>query len=450
MYGATGPKGEPLAAKVVKRVSGSSREQLVVSGLPESPHIVPVLHVEETPGSFVLYMPRATTSLRARMSEPLTLTEALKILGDIARALEILDDAIVHRDLKPENVLLVNGAWALCDFGIARFAEATTSLETHKGSLSAPYAAPEQWRYERATGATDVYAFGVLAHELIAGERPFSGTLDELRDAHLTRVPPGIEGPRKLAWTISECLAKAPQARPTAAALVVRLDSAESEATSKAARALQQAQSALISARATEEARVQAEASEEERRGLLLLAAESGYEALSQELVEFIADSAPDTEVTRKSGIDLTLNNARLTLAPLRPVRKADQPWDVIAQSSVRVAIGSPSRSHSLYFADFESHGRYAWFELGFMNTFNADFDSEPRELPPKEGLLALLPTMASYQLAWGVKRLDPGSPDEFVESWAERFGLAAVNKFPRLSRLPDGNPVRPSAIGRN
>lgn len=238
VYAARGPNNENLAAKLVSKGKGGSREQLVASDLPSSRHILPVLHIDETDDAFIMYMPRATMSLRDRMQKPISSVEALEILQQIAAALELLSDDIVHRDLKPENVLFVDGAWALCDFGIARFAEVTTSVDTFKGSMSAPYAAPEQWRYERASGATDVYAFGIIAYELFTGNRPFSGSVDELRNAHLTKAPPGMEGPRKLAWLVSECLTKAPQARPTAAAIVLRLAKAGSEATSKAASAL--------------------------------------------------------------------------------------------------------------------------------------------------------------------------------------------------------------------
>src|SRR5258708_40144833 len=104
------------------------------------------------------------------------MNEAVNILLDVAEALASLEKDVVHRDLKPENILFYQGHWCLADFGIARYAEATTSPDTHKYSFTPPYAAPEQWRFERATPATDVYAFGVTAFELLQGHRPFRGT----------------------------------------------------------------------------------------------------------------------------------------------------------------------------------------------------------------------------------------------------------------------------------
>ncbi len=69
--------------------------------------------------------------------------DAIGVLSDIAEALVAIADRIVHRDLKPENVLLLKGQWCLADFGIARYAEATTALDTQKYAMTPPYAAPE-------------------------------------------------------------------------------------------------------------------------------------------------------------------------------------------------------------------------------------------------------------------------------------------------------------------
>ena len=122
----------------------------------------------ETEDAWVIVMPRAEKSLRDLLDEVggagLGTGAAVGALTDIAQALGDLAGRVVHRDLKPENVLLVDGRWCLADFGISRFADATTALDTRKFAKTPPYAAPEQWR-ERATSATDVYAFGVIAYE---------------------------------------------------------------------------------------------------------------------------------------------------------------------------------------------------------------------------------------------------------------------------------------------
>ena len=123
-----------------------------------------------------------------------------------------LEGKVVHRDLKPENVLRLDGRWCLADFGISRYAEATTAPDTRKFAMSPQYAAPERWRAERASGAADVYAVGVMAYEMLTGVLPFAGpAFEDFRDAHLHQDPAHLgEVPAALAALVEECLYKAP------------------------------------------------------------------------------------------------------------------------------------------------------------------------------------------------------------------------------------------------
>lgn len=103
---------------------------------------------------------------------------------------------VVHRDLKPSNILVaVNGVPKLLDFGIAKLLDddggellTRTGVQVHTPA----YAAPEQFRNEAITTATDVYALGVVLYELLAGRRPFEvrRTPEELRESVLTGDPP--------------------------------------------------------------------------------------------------------------------------------------------------------------------------------------------------------------------------------------------------------------------
>lgn len=440
VYEAEGPSSGRLAAKVVPKAEGATREQLIGEGSLQSPHIIPILHVEETTDSYVLFMPRADYSLRQKIGTGIPASEAIAILLDVAQALSEIASSVVHRDIKPDNVLYWQGNWALCDFGIARYADAATADDTRKYALSASYAAPEQWRYEHATSAADIYAFGVLAYELLSGQRPFSGTRDELRTQHLNSVPPVLPGSRKLSWIISECLLKAPEARPTAANLLIRLRRAGEDAASKGASSLAAAQSAVLEARATEQAQLERARTERERRTALATGAQIGYSALTEELIEFITDAAPATIVAKNSGrVELALGDGLLSISKLADIPTASGPFDVISYGHVRLEGGGMSRSHSLYFADFESPRSYSWFELGFMSQFGADFQNEPRSMPPGQGLDAFNGVIGSVQLAWGLVSLDIGDLDRFLEFWGDRFGLAAAGRFPRLSSLPDG-----------
>lgn len=165
--------GSDAVVKLIPKEPGAERE-LLFGDIPEGvPNVLPILDKGEWGDNLVLVMPKAERSLRQHLEAEgqLVADEAVAVLLDVAIALEGLDGKVVHRDLKPENVLLYGGHWALADFGIARYAEASTALDTRKHAMTPPYAAPEQWRSEHATSATDVYAFGVMAFELVEGSR---------------------------------------------------------------------------------------------------------------------------------------------------------------------------------------------------------------------------------------------------------------------------------------
>ena len=147
-------------------------------------------------------------SLRARMAggAPLTLTERVTLLRDVARALAYAHgEGIVHRDIKPENVLLSHGAAMVTDFGIAKALTASrteaggdaATLTQAGGSIGTPaYMAPEQAVGDVVDHRADLYAWGVMAYELLAGAHPFRRhtTPQQLVAAHLTESPSAITG----------------------------------------------------------------------------------------------------------------------------------------------------------------------------------------------------------------------------------------------------------------
>ena len=104
------------------------------------------------------------------------------ILIDMAVALEhVHDSGFIHLDFKPENVLVTrNGLVRLVDFDLAQ-AKPEKPLKLSKNPGTPAYMAPEQLTREGVDERTDIFAFGVSAYELVAGQKPFPGdTPDEI------------------------------------------------------------------------------------------------------------------------------------------------------------------------------------------------------------------------------------------------------------------------------
>jgi serine/threonine-protein kinase len=159
------------------------------------------------------------------------------VIGQAALALGVAHEArVVHRDVKPANMILrTDGLLKLTDFGIAR--ALGSAGHTRVGELlgTPHYLSPEQALGEPASGASDLYALGVVAHEMVTGRRPFSAeTPIAIALAHVHEAPPPLpEGlPDNLAQVIGDLLAKNPDDRPpNARAVAVRLGLADHELT---------------------------------------------------------------------------------------------------------------------------------------------------------------------------------------------------------------------------
>ena len=150
---------------------------------------------------------------------------AIEILIDVCAALTAAHDAgVVHRDLKPENIFVSDDKVTLLDWGIARMLRTEQAVEGHV--VGTPqYLSPEQARGMDVSPASDVYALGVVAYELFAGEPPFEGvTAAEVMAMHLRMAPrpPELENPR-LEGLILDMLAKEPSERPTIRDVAQRL-----------------------------------------------------------------------------------------------------------------------------------------------------------------------------------------------------------------------------------
>lgn len=463
--------GPPSVVKFVPKAEGAQREMLFVN-LEGAVNVTPIMDDGEMDDYWMLVMPRAEKSLREHLIEaggPLSVLDALPILNDVADALVSLgNEQVVHRDLKPENVLLLDGKWCLADFGIARYAEATTAPDTWKHAMSVRYAAPERWRGERATSTTDVYALGVMAYEMVGGVLPFPGpSREDFREQHLHETPPPLSDvPPSVASLIGECLIKAPEARPTPVRLKSSLDGIPGRPTRGGLEALAEANRSAVAKRSERERTESEKRTRAERRTRLADAGMASFQTLSNALASALTLAAPSAQINRSSdgAWRITLLEARLTLFQPSTFANGKLKYgnevaalDVVVSSALAVQYigesmsGYRGRSHSLWYCDAHQEGDYGWFEAAFManpmpGVGPGGAGGEPFALDPgEEAAIALLPVVGMTQLAWPFTRLETGNMDEFIERWADWLGLASQGRLSRPTRMPEQDGVEES-----
>jgi serine/threonine protein kinase/Tol biopolymer transport system component len=177
-------------------------------------------------------------TLRERLkNEALPLSKAMDIALQITRGLAAAhDQGLVHRDLKPENLFIIqdgrDGRVKILDFGLAKLSQSRTSgananepvspaVATNPGMVmgTVSYMAPEQLHGEAVDCRADIFAFGVILYEMLAGERPFRGvSTAETMSAIITRDAPDLPAAISaqapgLARLIHRCLEKQVQHR---------------------------------------------------------------------------------------------------------------------------------------------------------------------------------------------------------------------------------------------
>jgi len=191
------------------------------------PAVATVYALEEIDGHVLLvteYIPGRT--LRDEMARgPIAPSRALKIVAEIAGALEAAHDAgVVHRDLKPENVLITQvGAVKLVDFGIAHVEGPWITRQTASGEFAGTpaYMAPEQLVGARVDARADLYAAGLVLSEMILGRHPLlAGPAAAFAPSELRRAEqagPYERGepdmPAPIALVVARCLQLDPGAR---------------------------------------------------------------------------------------------------------------------------------------------------------------------------------------------------------------------------------------------
>jgi serine/threonine protein kinase/tetratricopeptide (TPR) repeat protein len=180
--------GQPVAIKVLKPGLTAQNPQVVERFVREGealrqlnhPNIVQILATAEENGQHYLvmeYVPGGDLTHLLKAEPQLPLPRLLQIALELADALSRAHHlGIIHHDLKPANVLLAEDSTPrLTDFGVARLANTPQLTQTGMVIGTLDYLSPEACDGAPADRGTDIWAFGVLLYEMLAGRRPFQG-----------------------------------------------------------------------------------------------------------------------------------------------------------------------------------------------------------------------------------------------------------------------------------
>jgi len=216
-----------FASSTDEALARLAREARTVARL-QHPSIVTVYAVKQLrDGGLALVMqlvPGRTLKQAVMDDGPFAPDRAESVLHDVADALAYAHaHGVVHRDVKPENIFLEaeSGRALLSDFGIAHSTEFDSRLTMDGAAIGTPaYMAPEQIDGAPANARSDLYSLGLVAWEMLTGERPWEGealynvifkqkneelpAIDELR--------PGVVPPR-LQYIVERMMQKRPSAR---------------------------------------------------------------------------------------------------------------------------------------------------------------------------------------------------------------------------------------------
>ena len=236
-----------------ERVARFQREAKVLASL-NHPHIAAIYGLEDADGvkALVMELVEGETLEEKLRHGGLPVDEALSIARQIAEALEAAHErGIIHRDLKPANIKVrPDGTVKVLDFGLAKAFDPTGSSSpsatmsptismhaTQAGVLlgTAAYMPPEQAKGHAVDKRADLWSFGCVLFEMLAGRRPFEGaTISDVlakiieRDPDWNALP--AKTPRSIRTLLRRCLEKDPRRRLDSAA-VARLEIEEASTT---------------------------------------------------------------------------------------------------------------------------------------------------------------------------------------------------------------------------
>ena len=323
-----------LAIKVVREGTGDAevllrfKREAEISARLNHPNAITVFDVGEAPdlGPYLVmeYVEGESLSDRIRRG-PLDPDEAAGLLIQAADALAAVHAlGILHRDIKPDNFMVAkDGRLKLMDFGIAR-GDQTGRLTSTSTFLGTPaYAAPEVLNGEKATPASDRWAFAVTAFEMLTGTLPFAGDSVGATLYRIVHEPPvwPPDFPPALAALFGKALDKDPGKRfpDLASFLVALLEALPVTPERRAAHLAQLASGAPVRATGTLRIDLGAKEASPTRRwlwggGVLALALGAGFLAFRPEPSRVLSIES------RPGGAEVFLDGTSLGRTPLRQV----------------------------------------------------------------------------------------------------------------------------------
>ena len=223
----------PALAADDKIVARFTREAKAASRISH-PHAINVTDFGESENGIVYlvmeYLRGRTLKALLRSGGPMTLERTVEIVRQVSGALDAAhDEGVVHRDLKSDNIMLqeaTGGDWAkVLDFGIAKIQQTERSVHETDPGLTAPnliigtpqYMSPEQCSQASDIDArSDIYSFGVIIYEMLAGHVPFSGeSPTAIMMRHIQDAPPSVLAERPdLSEGVGRVVARALAKRP--------------------------------------------------------------------------------------------------------------------------------------------------------------------------------------------------------------------------------------------
>jgi len=235
----------PVALKFLPRAlcqSPEAKERFIreaqAAAALDHPNICAVYEVEEQDGQTYIAMSYIDgESLKGRIARgPLPSKEVLDIAAQVAEGLkEAHSKGVVHRDIKPANVMITSkGQAKIMDFGLARLESAADLTRTSVVMGTVAYMSPEQALGQKVDRRSDIWSFGCLLYEMLAGHGPFQGGNEQaIFQAIVNADPEPIAALRRdipagLVRVVNRCLKKNHLERyPDAGALIRDLESVD-------------------------------------------------------------------------------------------------------------------------------------------------------------------------------------------------------------------------------